>query len=623
MKNIFKYILIASSLLFALSSCNWLDQVPEDELTLEMVFNDKTRTEDWLAGVYAGIADPYWDHMKFAGYDAMSDDCTLPQAWTTFGWNILNMVAGNWSPASEWQMNYWTELPKYIRSAYIFMENVKPLPSAGVPASEVELMKNEARFLIAYYYWLLLESYGPIPFSPGLVSSDASYDELMLEQTPFDTIVDWIDNELIETAKNLPAFYINNNKFGRATSVMCHAVRARMLLFAASPLVNGNSDYAGYKNKSGENLFSTAASLEKWERAADACKELIDLAESNGYGLYYEMNAAGQIDPFLSYQNMMFTRWSDGNKEILFPRPGGCDLWDYEKHAQPRGSGGNGALGVSQSLVDAFFMKNGLPIENPMSGYSETGFSTSSDLRTNTAWSLGSPTATPGEITTAGTYNMYCNREPRFYVSVLYNDAWYRQSSRRTEFHNHSMDGGGYDSPQAGYLIRKKVSPDVHVMNNTYVYRPGILYRLGEVYLNYAEALNECDPGNPDVLIYLNKIRERAGVPMYNDGNDRITVNASDKEVMRELIRKERRVELCIEGIRYNDLRRWKEAETVLTGQVEGMNVNATIKDEYFKRTKLDIVRNYKKAFYFQPVPASEMDKNPNLVQNPYWLSNE
>ena len=623
MKNIFKYILIASSLLFALSSCNWLDQVPEDELTLEMVFNDKTRTEDWLAGVYAGIADPYWDHMKFAGYDAMSDDCTLPQAWTTFGWNILNMVAGNWSPASEWQMNYWTELPKYIRSAYIFMENVKPLPSAGVPASEVELMKNEARFLIAYYYWLLLESYGPIPFSPGLVSSDASYDELMLEQTPFDTIVDWIDNELIETAKNLPAFYINNNKFGRATSVMCHAVRARMLLFAASPLVNGNSDYAGYKNKSGENLFSTAASLEKWERAADACKELIDLAESNGYGLYYEMNAAGQIDPFLSYQNMMFTRWSDGNKEILFPRPGGCELWDYEKHAQPRGSGGNGALGVSQSLVDAFFMKNGLPIENPMSGYSETGFSTSSDLRTNTAWSLGSPTATPGEITTAGTYNMYCNREPRFYVSVLYNDAWYRQSSRRTEFHNHSMDGGGYDSPQAGYLIRKKVSPDVHVMNNTYVYRPGILYRLGEVYLNYAEALNECDPGNPDVLIYLNKIRERAGVPMYNDGNDRITVNASDKEVMRELIRKERRVELCIEGIRYNDLRRWKEAETVLTGQVEGMNVNATIKDEYFKRTKLDIVRSYKKAFYFQPVPASEMDKNPNLVQNPYWLSNE
>lgn len=616
------FILIAVSLLFVANACNWLDQVPEDELTLEMVFNDKTRTEDWLAGVYAGIADPYWDHMKFAGYDAMSDDCTLPSAWTTFGWNILNMAAGNWSPASEWQMNYWTELPKYIRSAYIFMENVKPLPNAGVPASEVALMKSEARFMIAYYYWLLLETYGPIPFNPGLVSADASYKELMLEQTPFDEIVNWIDRELVETAETLPAFYINNNKFGRATSVMCHAVRARMLLFAASPLVNGNPDYAEYRNKSGKNLFSTEYDPTKWKRAANACKELIELAESNGYALYVERTDGGEIDPFLSYQNMMLTRWSDGNKEILFPRPGGCDLWDYEKHAQPRGSGGNGALGVSQSLVDAFFMKNGLSIDDHMSGYSETGFSTASDMR-NTSWSLGSPTDVAGEITTAGTYNMYCNREPRFYVSVLYNNAWYRQSARRTEFHNHSVDGGGYDSPQAGYLIRKKVSPDVHVMNNTYVYRPGILYRLGEVYLNYVEALNEYEPGNKDILLYLNKIRERAGLPLYNAADNSISVDASDKERMRELIRKERRVELCIEGIRYNDLRRWKEAENVLNGYVEGMNVSATTRNEYFKRTRLDIFRSYRKAFYFQPVPITEMDKNPNLVQNPYWLSKE
>ncbi len=616
------YTLIILPFMLAVSACSWLDQVPEDELTLEMVFNDKTRTEDWLAGIYAGIADPYWDYMKFAGYDAMSDDCTLPSAWTTFGWNILNMVAGNWSPASEWQMYYWTELPKHIRSAYIFMENVKPLPSAGVTASEVELMKNEARFMIAYYYWLLLETYGAIPFSPGLVSPDAGYDELMLEQRPFDEVIDWIDRELVETAENLPAFYVNNNKFGRATSVMCYAVRARMLLFAASPLVNGNPDYASYFNRSGENLFAVTYDPAKWERAAEACRELITLAEANGYGLYYERTESGETDPFLSYQNMMFKKWNDGNKEILFARPGGCDLWNYEKHAQPRGSGGNGALGVSQSLIDAFFMKNGLSIDDPMSGYREDGYSTASDIR-NTAWDLNSPSAVPGEVTVAGTFNMYCNREPRFYVSVLYNDGWYRQSGRNTEFHNTSMDGGGYDSPQAGYLIRKKVSPDVHVMNDTYVYRPGIIYRLGEAYLNYAEALNEADPGNPDVLVYLNRIRERAGVPMYNSGDDAIIVDASDKDTMRELIRKERRVELCLEGIRYNDLRRWKMAETVLSGPVEGMNVSATTKDAYFKRTRLDMVREYRKAFYFQPIPSSEIDKNPNLVQNPYWASKE
>ena len=520
-------------------------------------------------------------------------------------------------------MYYWTELPKYIRSAYIFIDNVKPIKGTSQTASEVELMKHEAKFLIAYYYWLLLETYGAIPFKPGLVPSDASYDDLMLEQTPFDDVVDEIEQMLLEAAGPLPEFYVNNNKFGRVTKVMCYAVRARMLLFAASPLVNGNEDYKDYRNKSGKNLFDPVYSAEKWARAATACKELIDMAETSGYALYTETNEDGTIDPFRSYQNMMFKRWNDGNKEILFARPGGCDLWNYEKHAQPRGSGGNGALGVSQSLVDAFFMKNGLSIDDPMSGYVEDGFSTSSDIRSGTTWSQNSPDNIAGEVTTAGTYNMYCNREPRFYVSVLYNDCWYRQSSRKTEYHNHSMDGGGYDSPQAGYLIRKKVSPDVHVMNNTYVYRPGIIYRLGEAYLNYAEALNESDPGNPDVLYYLNKIRERAGVPLYGSGANEIKVNASDKEAMRELIKKERRVELCVEGIRYNDLRRWKDAETVLSGPVEGMNVSATTKNYFFKRTTLDITRGYRKAFYFQPIPADEVDKNPNLVQNPFWASNE
>ena len=616
------YLTIVLAGFSLLASCSYLDQVPEDELTLEMVFNDKTRTEDWLAGIYAGIADPYWDYMNKAGYDTLGDDMTLPTAWTTFDWTVLHMVAGNWSPATEWKMYYWSELPKYIRSAYIFLDNVKPLPQDGVTASEVALMKNEARFMIAYYYWLLIETYGPIPFSPGLVDAGASTEELLIGQTPFDTIVDWIDKELTEAAKGLPPYYTNNNKFGRATSVMCHAVRARMLLFAASDLVNGNPDYAGHVNKKGEALFSTQHDPSKWTKAAEACRELIELAEGNGYRLYTELTADGKIDPFLSYQNMMFTSWTDGNKEILFARPGGCNIWDYEKHATPRGSGGNGGLGVSQSLVDAFFMKNGLPIDDSASGYSDVGYSTASDRR-NTEWIEGSPTETPGEITTAGTYNMYCNREARFYVTVLYNDAWFRESNRRTEFHNPDMDGGGYNSPQAGYLLRKKVHPDHNELNDNYIYRPGILYRLGEAYLNYAEALNECDPGNADILVYLNKIRERAGIPTYGPGPNQIAVDASDQIAMRKLIRMERRVELCVEGIRYNDLRRWKEAENVLNEPVYGMNVNATTRDGYFRRTQLDYKHVYHKAFYFMPVPSWEMDKNPNLVQNPYWSTQE
>ena len=143
---------------------------------------------------------------------------------------------------------------------------------------------------------------------------------------------------------------------------------------------------------------------------------------------------------------------------------------------------------------------------------------------------------------------------------------------------SNEQDGGPtHDAPQNGYLNRKKVSLDQNQRNGIHPYRPGILYRLGEAYLNYAEALNECDPGNPDILKYLNLIRERAGMPQYGTGKDsngfdKIPLNGQDE--VREAIYHERRVELCCEnGLRYLDLRRWKKAEEVLNQPMYGMNL--------------------------------------------------
>ena len=154
-----------------------------------------------------------------------------------------------------------------------------------------------------------------------------------------------------------------------------------------------------------------------------------------------------------------------------------------------------------------------------------------------------------------------------------------------------------------------------------FTYRPVIVYRLGEAYLNYAEALNECEPGNQQILTYLNKIRERAGVRQYTTGatdENFIHVNLSDQEEMRRLIHAERRVELCCEGIRYDDLRRWKEAETVLNGDFYGMDYNGKDATSFYKRTVYQ-TRVYKKAYYWFPIHQNEIDKNINLVQNPYW----
>ena len=309
------------------------------------------------------------------------------------------------------------------------------------------------------------------------------------------------------------------------------------------------------------------------------------------------------------------------------------DLNYWQAHHLPKGIGGNAAMGVTQELVDAFYMKNGempilgynedgSPIINPESGYVENGFSTTTEYRT-TKWPGGEPSNLANEetgvspVTEEGTYNMYCNREPRFYVSVIYNGAWLGVDNRRVDF----LQGGRdtdmtFDSPQNGYNIRKRISLDVLPRDGKHVYQPGILYRMAEAYLGYAEALNESSAApTPDVYKYVNLIRERAGIPALKEG--------LSKEEMRAAIQQERRVEFNCEGIRFHDLRRWKIADKHLGGKLYGMNHDGSEKSDdvnnpkaFYKRTYYKS-RTFNKRMYLWPVPQAQMDINPNLRQAP------
>lgn len=630
-----------------LNSCSdFLDNAPDDQLTLEMVFNDKTRTEDWLANIYSGIPDCYWQYAHDS-WDVLGDELSPSQALAQVSWTggtALPWRVGQWFTDSNWDPAYWKVLPQKIRSAYIFIHNAHANPLQNVTEEDVETMKSECRFLIAYYYWLLTEAYGAVPFYEDVIDVNAPQEELMKGQMAFDDMINWIDAQLVDLSTKLPAKW-EDQFFGRATSVMCHAVRARMLLFAASPLVNGNEWYVGFKNYDGKERFNTTYDPTKWTRAAKACKELLDAAHAAGHKLYVEHNADGSIDPFMSCANAILKKTSEGNTEILFARPD-CNYKEFERKCTPRGCGGSGYMAVTQSLVDAFFMKNGLspiegynadgsPIINEKSGYTERGFSKEPEIR-NTKWDIlrKLKDAKPGQITQVGTYNMYANREPRFYLTVTWNREWFHQEGRVTKFMYKESDGGPtHDAPQTGYLNRKKFSLENDTRDGTFPYRPGILYRLGEAYLNYAEALNEAEPGNPDILKYLNLVRERAGIPQYGSGKDSNGFDmipvSSDQGTIRELIRKERHVELCCEGIRYHDLRRWKLAEKYLNGSDYGMNINGTeLSDDpnnpkaFFKRTKY-LERVYSKKCYWIPVHQNQIDRDPTLVQAPFWVSKE
>lgn len=238
--------------------------------------------------------------------------------------------------------------------------NIVPIDDTTIDEQEVKYIKAECRFLQAYYYSLFLHCYGVCPFQPDYIApSNGSTEELLTGPKPYDEIVDWCEKEMLEASKVLPATYSQAIKYGRVTSIMCLAARARMLLFAASPLVNGNPDYANFKDRNGVPLFNATYDATKWTRALEAHKLLIDKAHEAGHELYKMYNDDGTIDAFASTQWVHARTYTEGNKEILFARPENQTAQDA--HMSPYGAGGNGGLGMTQSLVDAFFMKNGLP----------------------------------------------------------------------------------------------------------------------------------------------------------------------------------------------------------------------------------------------------------------------
>ena len=636
-------IIIGVLALLGIVSCDaYLDKQPDDQLTIETAFQNRTNMERWLAYIYTGIPKFY----SYDGPDAIADELAPSVGWESQGFKAIWYQNGNWTPSQPGVISYWQTLPKLIRQAYIFIENAHPLED--VSESEVNYMKAECRFMIAYYHSLLVMNYGSVPMlRDAVVGTNA--EDMMLKQEKFYEVVDWIAEELEETAEQLPNYYDDATKYGRATALWCLAIRARLLTFAASPLVNGNPAMQQVRNIDGVNIFSSEFDAERWKVAADANKTLIDKAEEAGHALYIE-RADGDIDPFQSYQNAIMLRYNQGNTEIIIPRTYD-DAGYFDRQANPRSMGGAGAIGITQNLVDAFFMKNGLvpitgynsdgsPVINAASGYTETGFSTA-DERAKTTWIYADKSTTTESksdinhvIVPSGTFNMYCNREPRFYISVLYNEEYHfgkRQHGSQnwyTNFFSGGEDGGpSHDSPSAGYLIRKRVDPSAIPSDSkgTYIKRQGIVYRLAEAYLSYSECLLEYaiakgtyNQSQAEIIKYVNKIRERAGIPVYGTGSGEIPIPA-DPLVMRDLVHRERRVELnCESGNRWYDLRRWKEAETVLNGNFYGMNTLADKdhRDAFYKRTKY---QTRKFISYWWPIPQDDMDKNTNLVQIPDW----
>jgi starch-binding outer membrane protein, SusD/RagB family len=619
-----KKLMYIGLLLLTFSSCKkFLEQLPDDRLTEEETFATSGPAMKFLNNVYSRVPDEW--SQRDGGRFVNSSDYNNGGVWTggsdegEFLWdfvrsNFLNV--GSWDASSEMVRTYWTNYYNGIRNASIFIakaDNIKDLP-----ANLITQYKAEARALRAYYYFQLVRIYGPVVLmGEEVVEPDAN---LQIPRSSLDECVAYITAELAKAANDLPTVPASDVDYGRFTKGLAMAIRAEALMYAASPLFNGNADYAGMKNKDGKQLISQSFDVNKWKVAADAHKAWINTFVPGTYDLYKQNDANGNYSAYLSCRNVMLTDW---NKEVIFSRRGSCESRQYEMC--PRHDGQNGdirggtGLAVTQRMVDAFFMSNGLspvtgynadgtPIVNGASGYQLTGFS-----------SFLAPSSDPTAVA-KNTYNQWVNREPRFYVAITYNrSTWLNTSFGKIEttlfYNGNSGKGPGKgDYSVTGYVVRKAMSTGKWNINDHKL----VLMRLAEIYLNYAECLNEADyAGNlNETLKYLNLIRERAGIPQYGAGPSPLPIPASQAE-LRDAIRKERRVELAFENNRFFDVRRWKIAEQTENGPAYGLDTDSG--EPNFYNLKAFETRVFSKKHYLFPIPQVEIINDLELVQNTGW----
>ena len=621
MKKIFHIFYIASIILFV-SSCNkgFLDVSTElaDEMDMEKIFSNPADTRKFHRYIYDGVPNTmnmtWWSN--FTTFKGQSN------IWAFFS-DDLNKYPSVFpytralDPTDDF-ISRW-HYYKYIRQANLFLERAKEIPNTGmadfIGLTELNDLKAQARFFRAYYHYLLFEVYGPIPIMTTSIAIDQQ--QIDFPRNSVDEVVDFIYTELTEVSGELKDPDLSNiNQLAVPTKGTALAVRARLMMYAASPLFNGGySEALTLVNKDGKRLFPDHDS-QKWNKALDAVQQFIDYANSGHYELYKAYDG-GVFDPDRSIYEVHMSF----NKETIFARSedntNSTAFWLDQKNV-PRGARGgnsiNGGVAVTQELVDAFFMADGLTIsESPL--YSESGFSN------------------PGEDITGqtdvGTYRMFINREPRFYQTVFYNGRKWHVGNEQIWFQDNTGNSGRSTNgavaqrwPRTGHLLYKRMSRRVYAEGShpRSEYRPPIIHRLAEFYLLYAEALNEVNPNDPRIIEYIDKIRERAGVPLLRDIKTGIIGNQA---AQREAVRAEMRVELCTEGQRFHDQRRWMLAdkspsEGGLNGAFYGMNVTASTLDEFYKRTKVHD-RVFLRKEYLMPIPLNEIQKSVFLVQNPNY----
>ncbi len=575
MKSTF-LILLTIILFSACKKSSFLDNKTNNALNVNTVFSDSVNTISFLTRIY--------DDEGFAFYKTRWENGAQEQATDDSEFSLSNparrpviLYSSNYTAATVPGFNeVWVTPWMDIRSVNLLLSKLPTTPLSKATQTRVS---GEARFLRAWYYYNLLINFGGVPLIGDKVYTIT--DVVNLPRSTFADCVTYVSNELDAAATILPVSY-QGNDYGRVTKGAAMAVKAKLLLFAASPLFNGNT----YPGLNPSATIAAAAgyptySVARWQAAADAANAVI---QSGTYSLVVDNSTA----PGYGFYNMFLQRM---NSEYIYYHNRFANK-DFEAFYLCGTRGGSHYGTPTETLAEAFPMNNGKAITDPTSGYDPT--------------------------------NPYVNRDPRFGYSIIYNGAPYYNLSTNSiipvyTYVGAATDGFVYNSATtgpSGYYSRKMCDATLNGNSPGNTNRGWPLLRYAEILLIYAEAINET---GQTALAYpaLRQIRARAGIAPGTDGNYGMAANM-DVATMRAFIQNERHIELMYENTRWDDVRRWKIAMVTQNGPNKLMQITKNADGTFTYQVVLSHwTHSFNERNYLLPIQTSEISKAPAMVQNP------